>query len=176
MQNRLHEMSHRLGAQGIGLEQYLAATGNSPEQFKDELRDAGVLAAKVDLALRSVARVEALEVLEADIDEEVGHAASHLGRDVTELREEFEHAQQLQAIRSDISKRKALDWLLERVRIVDEEGNVVDYADLVVEGHEHEALATGDETADETAEPGSAERLDSDEQDTDENHEQDDQA
>ena len=38
------------------------------------------------------------------------------------MREQFERAEQMPAVRSDIRKRKALEWLVEHVEIVDEDG------------------------------------------------------
>ena len=62
MQNRLQDLAMRLQAQGIGLDQYLAATGNDQEAFVAELRDTATQAVKVDLALRAVAEAEGIEV------------------------------------------------------------------------------------------------------------------
>src|SRR5207248_7768660 len=55
MQRRLHELSHRLAAQGADLAQYLQATGRSAEEFQSDLHEAATSAVKPDLALRSVA-------------------------------------------------------------------------------------------------------------------------
>ena len=38
----------------------------------------------------------------------------------------MERADQLSAVRSDIKKRKALDWLVEHVELVDELGNPIE--------------------------------------------------
>ena len=48
------------------------------------------------------------------------------------VRAEFERGGNLSAVRSDVRKRKALDWLLERVEIVDEDGQPIDRADLEI--------------------------------------------
>ena len=48
------------------------------------------------------------------------------------MRREFERGGQLAAVRSDVRKRKALDWLLERVEIVDEDGQPIDRAELEI--------------------------------------------
>src|SRR5205807_5946439 len=61
MERRLHELSHRLGAQGADLGQYLQASGQSTEEFQADLHEAAVNAVKADLALRAVADAEGLE-------------------------------------------------------------------------------------------------------------------
>src|SRR5947209_5035741 len=71
MQRRLHELSHRLSAQGADLAQYLQATGQSAEEFQGGLHDAAVSAVKADLALRAVADDEGLEATEEEDDADI---------------------------------------------------------------------------------------------------------
>jgi trigger factor len=99
----------------------------------EELRATATTAAKVDLALRAVAEAEEIDATDEDLATEVGVAAQRLGIDSEKVRADLERADQVQAIRSDIKKRKALDHLVETVEIVDDEGNPVDRADLEVE-------------------------------------------
>ena len=56
MRNRLQDLAMRLQAQGMSIEQYMAATGRSQPEFVEELRTAGREAVKVDLALRGGCR------------------------------------------------------------------------------------------------------------------------
>ena len=46
------------------------------------------------------------------------------------MRLALEEGDQFPAVRSDLRKRKALDWLVEHVEIVDEDGTPIDRADL----------------------------------------------
>lgn len=130
MRERLNDLLMRLQAQGMGLERWLELSGRTQEQLLEELRQMATVSAKVDLALRAVADAEGLEATEEDLDAEYEAAASRLGMDPAKMREEFARGGQEQAVRSDIKKRKALDWLVERVEIVDEEGHPIDRADL----------------------------------------------
>ncbi|WP_208028204.1 trigger factor [Rhabdothermincola sediminis] len=130
MRERLNDLLMRLQAQGMGLERWLELSGRTQEQLLEELRQTATVSAKVDLALRAVADAEGLEATEEDLDAEYEAAASRLGVDPAKMREEFARGGQEQAVRSDIKKRKALDWLVERVEIVDEEGHPIDRADL----------------------------------------------
>ena len=50
----------------------------------------------------------------------------------SEISHNFEHAGQMLAVRSEIRKGKALDWVLERVSVVDEDGNPVDRSALEI--------------------------------------------
>ncbi len=57
---RLQNLAMRLGAQGIGLDQWLSVTGQDPQTLTEELRATALTAVKVDLALRAVADQEAI--------------------------------------------------------------------------------------------------------------------
>jgi trigger factor len=130
MNHRAQDLAMRLQAQGLTPEQWLAITGKTSEDLTAELREAAETSAKVDLALRAVADAEDLECTDDDLDDELTGVAERVGESVARVREEFERGGNLSAVRSDVRKRKALDWLLERVEIVDEDGQPIDRADL----------------------------------------------
>jgi trigger factor len=126
LQDRINDLAVRLQAQGITIEQWLAGTGRSQEDFIAELRVAADKSAKVDLALRAVAEAEGIEADDDDLEDEYAQVAERLQLDVDAVREQFERAGQTQAIRSDIKKRKALEWLVDTVEVVDDAGDPVD--------------------------------------------------
>jgi trigger factor len=149
VQNRIQDLAMRLQAQGMDLGQYLAATGNDQEAFVAELRDTATQAVKVDLALRAVAEAESTEVTDEDLEEEFASIAERVGQEPEQVRKQFERNEQVPLVRSDIRKRKALEWLLEQVEVVDESGNPVDRAALTIEPEtSEEADAEGDQTED----------------------------
>ncbi len=104
------------------------------------------MSAKVDLALRAVADAEQIECSDDDLDAELAQVAERIGQRPDRVRAEFERGGQLSAVRSDVRKRKALDWLLEQVEIVDEDGHAIDRADLEVgqDSDEHDTDETDD--------------------------------
>lgn len=153
MQERLQDLALRLQAQGIKLEQYLAMTGADPEQFSQELRDTATNGVKVDLALRAVADAEHLECTDVDLQEEIDGVAARVGQSSEEVRDRFERVGQLSAVRSDIRKRKALEWLLERAEVVDPDGAAIDRSELELPVDED----------DDTTAPEAAEGTDDDE-------------
>ncbi len=130
MERRLQDMGRRLEAQGASLPDYLAASGTTEEELVEELRLESVRAVKADLALRALAEAEALTVSDSEIDEEVERLAKRLGQKPALLRRELERQDMLPTVRSDLQKAKALEWLVEHIEIVDEEGHPVDRADL----------------------------------------------
>jgi len=130
MQDRLQDLAMRLQAQGIQLEQYLAMSGTDPEQFSQELRETATQGVKVDLALRAVADAEGLECTDEDLETEIEGVAERVGQSPESVREQFERVGQISAVRSDIRKRKALEWLIERVEVRDEDGAPIDRSEL----------------------------------------------
>ncbi len=152
VQQRLEDLAMRLQAQGIGIEQYLATTGQDQEAFVAELRGTASQGVLVDLALRAVAEAEDIEVTDDDLDGEYATVAERVGQKPAQVRKQLERNGQVSAVRSDLRKRKALEWLIERVELVDEEGTTIDRASLEVEpadADEAEADTGDDVTEDE---------------------------
>jgi trigger factor len=126
VQQRLQDLSMRLSAQGIAAEDYLASTGKTAESLVEELRELAVQAVKADLALRALADAEDIEATEDDLDDEIAQLGERIGQKPDRVRRELERADQVQAVRSDIRKRKALEWLVEHVELVDESGQPIE--------------------------------------------------
>jgi trigger factor len=130
MQERIQDMALRLQAQGLTLEQWLQFSGTDQEAFVSDLRDTARTAVKVDLALRAVAAAEGIDADEEDLETEYAAVAERVKVEPDEVRERIAQNGQLAAVRADIAKRKALDWLVETVKVTDEDGNAVDRAEL----------------------------------------------
>jgi trigger factor len=144
MQERLQDLAMRIQAQGMRLEQYLAMSGTDPEQFSNDLRETATSGVKVDLALRAVADAEGIECTDEDLTDELEAVAERVGQPVDEVRERFERAGQISAVRSDIKKRKALEWLLERAEVLDPDGVTIDRSELELPVDDDDAEAPED--------------------------------
>jgi trigger factor len=136
MQQRLQDLAMRLQAQGMDLETYLTMSGRGQEELVGELRETAEQAVKVDLALRAIVEAEGIEVTDEDLEDEFESVAERMGVEVEQIRSQFERAGQVSAIRSDLEKRKAFDWLVEQVEVVDEAGNAIEAADLEIAAQE----------------------------------------
>lgn len=139
VQSRVQDMAMRLQAQGIELGQYLEAMGQSPDTFTAELRDGALSSVKVDLALRSVAGAESIEASDDDIEDQLAVLSSQLERSVDDLRSQLEEAGQLSAMRADMRKQKAIEWLIDRVEIVDPDGGSLTLADFEIEADDDDS-------------------------------------
>lgn len=128
MQRRIHDLVHRLESRDATLEQYLESTGLSQEQFVARVRDGSARAVKADLALRSVVEQEGIEVTEPDVEEEIERIAERVEQEPEQVRSELERGGGLQAVRSEVARGKALQFLVDNALVVDEEGEEIDLA------------------------------------------------
>ena len=142
VRERLHDLGHRLEQRRISLDQFLAASGRDQAGLLAELRSAATHAVQVDLALRALADAENIEVSDEELESTVAEMASQANTTAADLRRRLDRAGRLPAVRSDQRKAKALEWLLDHVALVDEDGKPVDRADLVPEAV---SQATGDD-------------------------------
>lgn len=126
MERRVRELGRRLEANGATLAQYMAASGMSEEEFVDALRAEAVNGVKADLALRAVAELEGVEATDDDVEAEIARLAERMGRRPAEVRRDLEQQDAIATVRSDVRKAKALEWLVDHVEIVDQEGHPVD--------------------------------------------------
>jgi len=128
MERRVEELARRLDSRGATIAQYMEVSGTSEEEFIASLREEAIASIRADLALRALADAEAMEATDDDVDAEVERLAERMQRKPAEVRRELERHDSIATVRSDIRKSKALEWLVEHVEIVDEEGQPVDRA------------------------------------------------
>jgi trigger factor len=123
---RVEDLAHRLSHQGIGIEQYLQATGQEPDAFLDEVRVGAGQAVLADLALRAVVVQEEIAASDDEVDTEITRIAERAEQKPEKVRRQLERDGALEAVRSEIARGKALEFLVEHATVVDEEGNEID--------------------------------------------------
>jgi trigger factor len=126
VQRRIEDLAHRLSHQGASIDQYLAATGTAPEDLLNELRAQGESAVKADLAIRAVIEAEGITADDDELTAEIERIAARVEQPVDDVRAQLERGGQLSAVRSDVTRGKALEWLADRAEVVDQEGVVID--------------------------------------------------
>ena len=130
---RLHDLQHRLEAQKLGLAEYFQATGTTPDELLGAVRVDALAAVKADLALRALVEAEELTLSEEELQAEIVTMAERMGTTPMELRRQLDTAGRTGAVRSELRKGKALEWLLDHVDLFDEEGNPMSRDDLKVD-------------------------------------------
>jgi trigger factor len=126
MERRLHNLVHRLEEQGATVEQYMMATGVTQDQLIADVRLESTKAVKADLALRSVVAAEQIVASDEEVEAEIARIAERSGRKPAQLKKEIERGQGLQAVRSELSRGKALQFLVDHATVVDEDGKPLD--------------------------------------------------
>jgi trigger factor len=128
MERRLHDLAHRLEEQmkGLTIPQYLAMTGQDQQEFVDGLREGAHEAVRADLALRAVIVQESIEATEDELTIEIERVAERFDEKPAQVRKDLERRGVLEAVRSDIARSKALQFLVDHAEVVDEAGNPVD--------------------------------------------------
>lgn len=133
LQRRAQSTVQRMAQQGIDLDSFLTATGQDQAQFVEQLREAATRAVKVDLALRAVADSEALTVTDDDLEDEFARIGQAVNQKPNAVRKAYVREDALGGLRSELRKRKALEWLLRNVEVVDPDGKPVDRSLLLPE-------------------------------------------
>jgi trigger factor len=126
MEQRLHDIAHRLEAQGVTIQQYLEASGLEEQAFVQQVRAAAEQGVRADLALRAVAAQEGIIATDEELDEEIARLAERMEEKPKKVRRDLERRGILEAVRSDIARGKALRFLVDRAEVVDEAGNPLD--------------------------------------------------
>jgi trigger factor len=149
----------RLDAQGMDIEQYMMATGSDRDQLFADLRESADVAARVDLALRAVAEAEGMEIDDDDLAAELVEISERVGQDIEEIEATLRESDQIGAVRSDLVKNKALEWLIDQVTVVDTDGEPIEPELLVVppDPEADEESETDDESRDDRDEAGVSE-------------------
>ena len=123
---RIQDLVQRLQQQGMDVGAYLDAVGQPAETLAAEFREPAEQAVKVDLALRSVADLQGLVPDDDRIDEVIAEMAGPSGQDPDELKARLADVGQISALRADLAKQAAMEWLTDNVELVDEDGEAID--------------------------------------------------
>lgn len=128
LEHRIHSVLHRLQGQGATITQYLEATGRDERSFIDDMRVGATQAAKSDLALRAVVVQEGMMATDDEVAAEIERSAQQAGIDPKEARKKIGTGKALEAIRSDVTRGKAFQFVVEHAEVVDEAGHPLDIA------------------------------------------------
>ncbi len=138
LNQRVQAMVQQFQAQGIDLGQWLAATGQGPDEFIESMRGASVEAVKVDLALRAVADAESIDAEPNDFEAEYARMAMQYGQKAKDIRRAYEQNEAVPELAAQIRKSKAFDWLLHNIGFVDPDGDSIDRDTLLGHDHDHD--------------------------------------
>jgi trigger factor len=119
-----HRMAHseqRAARYGLTLDQMLELQGWDRDRLATDSKDHAVRAIKADLVLEAVARSERLEVTAEEIGAQINQMAQAYDREPKDLVKQLDRSGQMVTLAGDIIRSKALDVLVERADITEEE-------------------------------------------------------
>jgi trigger factor len=127
---RLSRMEEQVTSAGASMEQFLAETGQTPEQLEHDARIGAEQAVKAQLVLDAIGAKEEIGVNEAELTDQVVRRAQRAGMDPNQLADRLVQQGQLSALMAEIVRGKALALVLESAKVVDTTGTPVDLSDL----------------------------------------------
>jgi trigger factor len=105
-----------LKERGIGMAEYIEATGVAIEQVQEDISREARLQVREELALEALARSLGMDITEDDITEELSRNLDE-GETPQQLREQLRLNGALPLLREQIARRKALRWLMDNVKV-----------------------------------------------------------
>lgn len=130
----LNELDYTLRYQGLSLEQYLQFTGASLDDMRTEHRDRAYNTVKMKLVLEEVAKVEEIQVDDADVEKEFENMAEQYERDVEDVKKDF--GLSTDALKEHLLPQKTIDFLMDNAII--EVSEATETAEATVEEPEED--------------------------------------
>jgi len=108
----MHDTSHQL-PQGVGLEQWLAAQGQTVEEARAALRTDAEMSIRRELVVEAIADAEDITLSDDEVEARVRADAEDAGRDPDELIKALRDAGGWESLRQDLRVERAVDLLAE---------------------------------------------------------------
>lgn len=116
----LNDMSQRMSAQGMSLEDYLGYTNVEMDDFRRQLHPDAERRVRADLILEKVVDNEKIEVSDERFEQEMETLARSIQRTVEETKAMISDAD-MEAIKRDIAIGECVQFLLDNAKLVDPE-------------------------------------------------------
>ena len=124
--SRNHNLAHQLEAAGMTREDFLAAEGQSEEEFDADIDKRTREAMTAQFVLDKVVVKEQLSVNEEELTQHIVRSAARFGVGPDQFAQQVVQAGQVPMLVSEVVRGKALALVLERAKVVDESGRPVD--------------------------------------------------
>ena len=115
LNDRIRDVSYNLVAEGIDPQQVKLDW----RKVRDDLRPDAEKDVRAAMILTEIARVEGIEVTEDEVDEELDRLAKSLKQSKEKIRQLVERRSGLDGLRSQIQRRKTLDFVYEQAHITE---------------------------------------------------------
>ena len=116
----MEDMANRMQSQGISLEDFLKYTNNTMEGMREKYRDQATFLVSRDLLLSKVAKEEAIEATQEEIEAEIQSLAQAYWQPVEQIKLILEKGNNMDDLKETIREHKAADLIYENAVITDE--------------------------------------------------------
>ncbi|ROO89476.1 trigger factor [Actinocorallia herbida] len=153
LQRRNEQLDQQLGFSGMTREAYLEEEGKTAEEFEAELAEAAAKAVRGGFILDQLAVNEELGVENEELSEYVVSQAMQMGLPPQQLAQFLTENNQIPALVAEVLRSKALNLVVEHVKISDSAGNELDIESLrrEINGETDEATEEAEEAPAEAA-------------------------
>jgi trigger factor len=126
IEGRQHALAHQLEQAHMSREDFLAAEGQSSEEFDADIDKRTREALTAQFVLDKIVATEQLSVNEQELTEHIVRTASRYGIGPDEFAQQVVQAGQVPVLVSEVVRGKALALVLEAAKVVDASGRLVD--------------------------------------------------
>jgi trigger factor len=148
--SRHHNLAHQLEGASMTKADFLAAEGQSEEEFDADIEKRTREAMTAQFVLDKVVEKEQLSVNEAELTQHILRTASRYGMGPDQFAQQVVQAGQVPVLVSEVVRGKALALVLEKAQVVDESGRPVDLEALREDSPGDELLDVSDDGIDHT--------------------------
>lgn len=117
IEGMIRDFDYQLRQQGLDLENYLKFTGSKLDDLKGQMRNDAEIRVKTALVLEEVAKLENVEVTEADIEAELTRIAEAQKTDIEDVRKVFQR-DEYDYLKTTLTTKKTVDLLVENAKLV----------------------------------------------------------
>jgi len=116
--HRLRHLEDDLKRFGLSISDYAREMDGTELEVRRDLRSQAERSVKAELLLEEIARRQGIEVTQEDLGLEIAVAAARAEKDPKELAKQLASSGRLSGVAADIMRRKALDYVVDNVKVV----------------------------------------------------------
>ena len=116
LDNMFQEFEQRLQAQGMTMDMYAQFSGQDEAALREQMKEDAEKRVKSNLTLEAIFNAEALEVTDEDAEKELENMAEMYGIEIDQIKQML--GGNTDAIKSDLTFKKAIDFLVEHSKVV----------------------------------------------------------
>lgn len=115
---QVQDMAYRLQSQGLTMENYLAYTGMTIENIKEQMKESAAANVKTSLVLEAIMKAEAIEATDEDVEAEFAKMAEMYKMEVEKVKEIM--GANTEALKADLAVQKTVKFIVDNAKMKQE--------------------------------------------------------